>query len=104
MEFGLPILNQLATQLVTATGLTPFTFFLTSMALATALLLVDLNKGASLDVPGRGQIGLSAGIFIFGALIMILAAEGYQFFFIEVAKSALSLIIVAPLVAYFMMR
>lgn len=104
MEYGLPVLNQLATQIVGATGLTPFTFFLSSMLAAVLLLLLDLNKGASLDVPGRGQIGLSAGLFIFGALVMILAAEGYQFFFIEVAKSALSLVIVAPLVAYFMMR
>jgi len=97
-------LNILAQDILTATGLSPFTFFLASITLAILLYAFDLNKGLSLDVPGRGQIGLSASVFIFGALIMILGAEGYQFFFIEIAKTALGLVIIAPAVYFLLNR
>jgi len=100
----LSVLNQLATQIVGYTGLTPFSFFVASIALAVILLLLDLNKGASLDIPGKGQIGLSATIFLAGALIMILAAEGYKFFFVEIAKTTLSLMIITPIVFYLLGR
>lgn len=104
MTVTLEILNTVATQIVNFTGLTPFTFFLATIAAALLLLMLDLNKGVSFDIPGRGQIGLSAGIFIFGSLVMILAAEGYEFFFTEIAKTTLSLLIVTPVVYFLIGR
>lgn len=104
MALSLEILNTLADQIVGFTGLNPFTFFLASIGLAVTLLVLDLNKGFSFDIPGRGQIGLSAGLFVFGSLIMILSAEGYEFFFTEIAKTTLSLLIVTPVVYFLIGR
>jgi len=98
----LSTLNVIAQDIVTATGTTPFTFFLASIVAGVLLYAFDLNKGLSLDVPGRGQIGLSASVFLLGAIVMILSAEGYKFFFVEVAKNAVGLVIIAPLVYFFL--
>lgn len=100
----LDTLNQVANRIVEISGLDPFTFFLASITVSIILFAADLNKGVSLDIPGRGQVGLSASIFIFGALVMILSAEGYQFFFIEIAKTTLGLLIVTPIVYWMIGR
>jgi len=104
MSISLEILNTTATNIVEFTGLNPFSFFMTTIILASLIILADLKSGFSVSIPGRGQLGLAGAVFVLGAFIMILAAEGYQFFFIEVAKSTISLLGVSVFIAWILGR
>jgi hypothetical protein len=101
---NLELLNQYATELVSATGLDPFMFFVATTIISTLVVLADLNTGVSVKIPGRGQLGLAGTLFAVGAVLMILATEGYQFFFIEIAKTTISLLIVSVFIAFILGR
>jgi len=94
---GLRILNQIATQIVELSGLDPFSFFLAGSILTLIIYTLDFESGLSLDIPGKGRLGLAATVFLLSAVIMLLASEGYKFFLFEIAKTVVSLIIVTPI-------
>ena len=101
---NLEILNQYATEIVSLTDLDPFMFFVVTTFIATLIVLADFNTGLSVKIPGRGQLGVAGTLFAVGAVLMVLATEGYQFFFIEIAKTTISLLIVSVFIAFILGR
>lgn len=103
-NLGLESLNVFAENIVSNLGLDPFTFFVASTVLAVLIILADVKSGFSVKIPGRGQLGLAGAVFALGAVIMILAAEGYQFFLVEIAKQTVSLLIVGVFITWILSR
>lgn len=98
------LINSLAVQIVELTTLTPLGFFIASLAVATALLLLDFNKDVpfSLNLPGsRRRLGAAASIIITGTVVSLVADVGVLSIFVRLRSELFSFGIVGLILIAF---
>lgn len=70
--------------------------------LASAIVIIyDIKEGYSLELPGRGQIGLGAGIALFGSSVWFWSQGGLQALMGEVAAGIFGGIVIAAIIAFY---
>lgn len=98
------LINSLAVQVVDLTTLSPLGFFIASLGVATALLLLDFNEDVpvSLNLPGsRRRLGAAASIIITGTVVSLVADVGIMSIFVRLRSELFSFGIVGLILIAF---
>lgn len=80
----------------------PSTTFIGSLTLSATIILLDLETGFSVDLPGRGRLGLAAFIAVIGSATYFLGVGGLTALTGEIAAGIFGSVITATIIAYFL--
>lgn len=80
-------------------NLTPIQAFLTSIAAAIGVIILDIESGVSLNLPGRRRLGLAGIIIGSGTLYSFFLENGVQGVIVALRNELFSGLIIGALVA-----
>jgi hypothetical protein len=89
-------------QLITLLLSNPNQILLVGLTLSTAIILADLKTGASLNLPGRGQLGAAGIVAGLSATLYYLGTSGIQGVLNQVASGIFGGLIIAALVGFYL--
>jgi hypothetical protein len=89
-------------QLIQTVTTNPELTFITGLGLSAALILADLKTGVSLNMPGRGRIGLAGLIAGTTALLYYFSKGGITAILNEIASGIVGALLVTVLIGFYL--
>jgi len=75
-----------------------------SLLASAVVIIYDIKDGYSFNLPGRGQIGLGAGLALFGSSVWFFSRGGMDALLGEIAGGIFGGIFIAAIIAFYMSR
>lgn len=78
--------------------------FLGTLIASAIIIIYDIEEGYSLNLPGRGQIGLGAGIALLGSGIWFFSRGGFEALLGQIAAGIFGGIFIGAILSFYFSR